>query len=249
MKITSKILSIPPYLSVNWSDIRALYVKDGSLIISLADGNSIPVPNLTEKEIETIFQAHSAFAGGAPAKTAHPQGPSQASLQFIQALQHPEKSTGQTDANAPFKMNIENMEAFGSAMQHNPSLGNIPSLPKEILDKIAAIIKIMAPGEIDSIPKAEPHCNCPHCQIARAVHGDAEQSSEIAHETPAQAEEVVTEEDLKFVQWEIKQIGQQMYSVTNKLDLSEQYQVFLGEPVGCTCGVNGCEHILAVLKS
>jgi hypothetical protein len=35
----------------------------------------------------------------------------------------------------------------------------------------------------------------------------------------------------------------------NPLDHKEHYNVFLGDPIGCSCGNNNCEHIQAVLKS
>ncbi len=92
-------------------------------------------------------------------------------------------------------------------------------------------------GVSEAFPKPEPHCNCPHCQIARAMHGIEKQ----------ELEEPVSDEDLKFRDWEIKQTGEKLYSVTNPIDPSEQYTVFLGEPVGCTCGHSHCEHIKSVL--
>ena len=61
--------------------------------------------------------------------------------------------------------------------------------------------------------------------------------------------EEVTDEDLKFRTWDIKQPGKKLYLVTNPLDNNENYNVFLGKPVGCTCGQKYCEHIKAVLNS
>ncbi|MGH2612567.1 MAG: hypothetical protein ACRDFB_05905, partial [Rhabdochlamydiaceae bacterium] len=62
-------------------------------------------------------------------------------------------------------------------------------------------------------------------------------------------EEEVSDEDLKFRTWDIKQENDKLYSVTNPLDKKEHYNVFLGKPLGCTCGNKNCEHIQAVLKS
>lgn len=249
MKFTPKVLSLPPYLSVSWSQIRALYTKEGVLIVNLLDGTTIPVPDLSKEQLESIFQAHSVFGGESNAKGTPPQGQA-ASLQFIQA--HPQgaqpqaKDASENTGNASIRFGFDNLEPFQSAMQHNPALANIPSMPKEILDKIATVARILAPGDIDSIPKAEPHCNCPHCQIARAIHGEPEVPT---HAEPHAVEEAVSDDDLKFSEWDIAKVGDQLYQVTNRLDTGEQYRVFLGEPVGCTCGKPGCEHILAVLKS
>jgi hypothetical protein len=78
-----------------------------------------------------------------------------------------------------------------------------------------------------------------HCQIAKALHG----------ELPEEQEEEVTDEDLKFRLWDIDQTGDKLYVVTNPLDSKEYYNVFLGDPIGCTCGEKNCEHIRAVLNS
>jgi hypothetical protein len=87
-----------------------------------------------------------------------------------------------------------------------------------------------------------PHCNCFHCQIARVLKPNKE-------DTQQNEEQEISAEDLQFEQWIITHTGDQLYSVINKLDDSEQYNVYLGEPIGCTCGQTGCEHLLAVLKS
>jgi hypothetical protein len=68
-------------------------------------------------------------------------------------------------------------------------------------------------------------------------------------ETAPQEPEEVLPEDLKFKDWEIVQKGDQIYEVISPLDKNEHYQVFLGTPLGCTCGAKNCEHIRAVLNS
>ena len=62
-------------------------------------------------------------------------------------------------------------------------------------------------------------------------------------------EEKIDDLDLVFRDWEIKELSNNLYTVTNPLDLNEHYNVFLGEPIGCTCGHKNCEHIKAVLQS
>lgn len=237
MKITPKILSIPPYLSARWSQVSSLYMRETDLVICLINGNIVSIPNLTPQEIESIFAAHSVFS-----ETSNIPQQDLPNKNFLQAL------PGQNLENVAMHFNLDNMETFGSAFHHNPEHAHIPNLPPEILSKIAAIAKIVAPGEIHNIPKPELHCNCPHCQIARAIHSQAG-TENIENQLPEKEEEIVHEKDLSFQQWEIAQIGDNLYSVTNRLDTSEKYNVFLGEPVGCTCGTSGCEHILAVLKS
>ena len=65
----------------------------------------------------------------------------------------------------------------------------------------------------------------------------------------ATVEEEITEDDLKFRNWDIRQTADKLYAVTNPLDENEHYSVFLGTPLGCTCGEKNCEHIRAVLNS
>lgn len=237
MKITPKILSIPPYISTSWTQIRSLYMQENNLVVCLANGTSISIPNLHPQEIETIFAAHSHFLN-TPVQ--------QESSLFLK-----NQDIGQgVEGLASMHLNLDNMESFVSVMQHNAEHAHMPDLPKEILSKIAGIAKIIAPGEIKNMPKPEPHCNCPHCQIAKAIH-QGENDSPIEHHiiAPQNEEEIVHDKDLSFQQWEIKQLDEHRYSVTNRLDPVETYTVFLGESVGCTCGTSGCEHILAVLKS
>jgi hypothetical protein len=243
MKITPKILSVPPYISTSWAQVHSIYMRNQDLVVALKDGTIIAIPALSPHEIETIFLAHTSFLENVSKIEAPGNLPVT-----------PHSSTG-FEGMSPLHFNLENMESFGSALQHNPAQANMPNLPQEILSKIAAIAKIVAPGEIQNLPKPEPHCNCPHCQIAKAIHGPSSNddmytsiSSHLQHQKE-EGEEEISEHDLSFQQWEIAKIGDQLYSVTNRLDTQESYRVYLGNPVGCTCGVSGCEHILTVLKS
>ena len=230
IKITEKILSIPPYLSTSWSRIAALHIKGGVLAITLVDGDTINIPNLDSETIQLIFQHHAIFLDkDTPSPTSN----------FDIA-----KIKGMMDQGEPsirFAFGTS-MEGLGSMMQHNPAQSDAPDLPPDILQKIGAISKIIAPQDEQSIlPKAEPNCNCFHCQIARALNPSSAADEHLGPE--------INPEELQFQQWTITQTGDKLYSVVNRLDDHEKYSVFLGEPVGCTCGKPGCEHILAVLKS
>lgn len=249
MKITPKILSIPPFISTSWSQIRTLYMREKELIICLADGTLIAIPDLNTQDIETIFAAHSTFTEHAQNNLSSQEHP----VQFLKNTPSSQTASflpGQNlEGMASMHLNFENMESFSSALHHNSEQAHMPNLPKEVLKKIASIAKIIAPGEIANMPKPEPHCNCPHCQIARAIHETEDKPENPNLEVIQNDEEPVHEKDLSFQQWEITQVDEQLYSVCNRLDPVEKYNVFLGEPVGCTCGIPGCEHILAVLKS
>lgn len=216
MKITDKILSLPPYISTSWKNIVSIHVETRPyghvLLIELVTGSKAEIPNLDPKLMEKIFQMHAMVL-----EKEGPQNPV-ATQTFAIPLPFP-------------------IEGLTSVLQHNPEQADTPPLPPEILEKIQSL-KGVLPEDISQ--KAEPHCNCPYCQITRAITGA---------EAPLQIEEEVSAEDLTFRNWDIKQEGDKLFCVTNPLDVKEHYNVFLGEPVGCTCGSKNCEHIQAVLRS
>jgi len=218
MMISSEILSIPPYLSTSWKNILSLHTTpDGdkfTLIVTLNSGLPISIPSLDKLAIDTIYEAHTRY------------GSTQAA---------------QLSKTEPLALPMpEHIDLMNSAMQHNPAQSDSPEIPKEILEKITAISKVLGLNDTFELPKAELHCNCPFCQISRAFHGT---------ETESKIEEPVSEKDLIFRTWDIKQSAEKLYTVINPLDEKEQYSVFLGDPLGCTCGQKNCEHIRAVLNS
>jgi hypothetical protein len=229
IKITDKILSIPPYISTNWSRIAALHMKGGVLAITLVDGDTLHIPNLKPETVNLIFQHHAVYLEKEQSSSAGGDS---------------SKIKGMMDEGEPtIRLAFgTSLDGLGGMMQHNPNQSDAPDLPPEILQKISAIAKIIAPTEELLLPKAEAACNCFHCQIARAINPDTDSA-------PHAIEHEVTDEDLSFQQWSIEQTGDKLFSVVNRLDEHEKYNVYLGEPVGCTCGKQGCEHILAVLKS
>ncbi len=238
MKITNKILSIPPYLSTGWDNIESIQTKGSLLVITLKNRESIEIPGLKAEEIQSIFSHHTAYFDEQQEKPAsNSQNPRQTAM-FYQALMNADQAM-----EFPVRFGFGSMENMGSLLQHNPAQMNAPDLPKPILQKIAAISKIVAPEDIQALPKPEPHCNCMHCQVVRAI---TQGFSPHVEDTP---EESVPEEELKFRQWDIVQNGDKLFTVINRLDDKEKYSVYLGQPIGCTCGKSGCEHIVAVLKS
>ena len=237
MKINKKILSIPPYISTSWDHVLALKMKNSDLVVCLTDGHTIDIPGLKPEIVEAIFFCHASYLESQE-KRQQQQSRSNHPFNFLET---------ENEAASPFRFGFGTFDALGSSLQHNPSQANGPDLPQEVLSKITAIAKIVAPDSAVDIPKPEPKCNCIHCQIARAIqigiNGPEAQSEE------GEMEEEIKPEDLHFQQWEIEQSGDKLYTVINRLDAKERYSVFLGHPVGCTCGKQGCEHILAVLKS
>ncbi len=233
MRINQKILSIPPYISTAWKNISSLHVETQDsylvLVVNLAQGSRIEIPHLERPLIEAIFSAHAKYV---EEEAASPQ-------QLIR---------GPTPISLAFGMEgMQGMDTLNGLLQHNPQQANTDPLPQEVLSKIGSLSKAMGIDSSANLPKAEPHCNCPHCQIARAMHGEEHQNEEDSSQP--QAEEEVSEEDLKFRVWDIAQIENKLYTLTNPLDGKEYYNVYLGDPIGCTCGQKNCEHIRAVLNT
>lgn len=219
MMISAQILSIPPYLSTKWKNIRSLHAQtDGHqkfrLTVTLNDGVQVIIPDLDKPAVDSIFEAHARY-GAVQETVSLPPG----------SIALP------IGANA---------DLLHGAMQHNPALANSLEIPKELLEKIASVAKVLGFEDASQLPKAEPHCNCPYCQIARALIGE---------EKTVAKEEEISDKDLQFRSWDVKQTGEKLYRVANPLDEKEHYSVFLGDPLGCTCGLKNCEHIRAVLNT
>lgn len=235
IKINQKLLSIPPYLSTSWSYISAIQMKGEILAISLIDGETVYIPSLKKEHIELVFQFHAEYL---EKELAMPL--SQGEMSNLQRMAE-EQATVRFSIGTP-------LEGFGMVMNHNPDQSNSPDLPPEILEKISNITKIIGSTDEMMLPQAEPDCNCFHCQIARVVNKSGFSPS---IEVGESHEEEIKNEELQFQQWAVSPVvdNDKLYDVVNKLDPLEKYHVFLGEPIGCTCGHDGCEHILAVLKS
>ncbi len=233
MKINSKILHIPPYISTTWDNVSGIFMdeRSGVFHITLHSGARVSIPNLAGSIIEEAFKAHAEYveqfepkANGSALKGAFPLG-----------------SLGKSP------ISLENLGAFTGMMQHDPSQSEAPDLPREILDRVSHVAKALGldQGAFET-PEGEPHCNCPFCQIANVLHGTSSRVGEVNGQT---IEEEIPDTELKFREWDIKQVADKLYDVTNPLEKSEHYQVYLGQPLGCTCGKNNCAHIIAVLNS
>lgn len=233
MKITPRILSLPPYISTSWQNIVALHAREEEgvllLVVDLMNGNRIEIPHLDPVAMEQIFTMHAAFHEGEFEKPI----PSKSDLSSLLTLHLPAKFLG------------EGIEKITGVLQHNPEAADTADLPQEILDKVATIVQSLPLKDPANLPSPVDDCNCMFCQIARTVQA---QFNSQAQQLMA-ADEEVSPEDLNFKSWEIKQKDDQLYEVINPLDALERYNVFLGNPVGCTCGGAHCEHIQAVLRS
>lgn len=239
MKINHKILSVPPYISTSWHNIQSLSLKENLLQIELHNGNLISIPGLEKETISQIFKTHE------------------------EILEQNEQSANVSDATdglfsnmeklgvsfkVPFDLEKLGLSNINSLLQHNIEYASSPNLPQELLTRISSMMSMMGLDQQNMhLPEAEPHCNCPYCQIARAVNGEQPKSS--LPETSSSEEEEVSDEELNFREWIIEEIGDKLYKVSNPDNSAENYQVFLGTPMGCTCGHKNCEHLRAVLNS
>lgn len=249
IKITEQLISIPPHISTTWDKIIFLQTtedfetKNLILVIHLLDGKVVQIPGLDSTLIDIVFAAHMQYLEGRGNQTVQSTEPPKSLSNLLQQLTglSPEQLS-----SMPIRLGISTfpgIEGIEMAFQHNQEQANAPNMPLEILDKITSMAKMMSGGDLGAFAKAEPHCNCMHCQVCRAITGTSklEQVQEI--------DESVSEEDLTFKSWEIDQLGENLFKVSHPLDPKEEYSVFLGTPVGCTCGQNHCEHIKAVLYS
>ena len=236
MKINAKILSIPPHISTSWGNVAGIFMNSTDLVISLKSNAKVTIPGLDAKTLEAVFKAHTEYLEG--------NTPTKAQEDILGNLHN----ALQMGTLPSIPINFENLGSFTGMMQHDPSQKNAPDLPSEILDRISQVAKALGLDEASfDAPEGEPHCNCPYCQIAKALNGVMNDHTD---EIESNCEdEIVRDSELTFREWDIKQVADKLYSVTNPLDESEHYQVYLGQPIGCTCGKNNCPHIIAVLNS
>lgn len=241
MKITDKLLSIPPYLSTSWMHVNALFMANHpelgipTLTVSLRDGQKVHLPELTPELVEIIFENHARFLNRDRAKSSVSlmQLPAKVSLSswmpdWISALQM--KLAGESDDLSLF-------------MKHNPEINGAIPIPDEILHRVVAISRaILRPNDKESLPVPEGDCRCPHCQIARAIQRGFEQNEDYI-------EEPISDEDLRLGLWIITPRARKTYEVTSSLNADQSYTVSLGKQVKCSCGQSHCEHIKVVLRS
>jgi hypothetical protein len=122
IKITEKMLIIPPYISTNWSRVGSLHMEGATLVITLNEGSTVHIPGLDQEILNSIFHHHSQFLEKSETIQNHPMDPR------IRAL----LDTGEPSIRFAFG---GPMEGLGGMMQHNPDQADSPDLPPEILQK------------------------------------------------------------------------------------------------------------------
>ncbi len=243
IRITEKMLCIPPHLSTTWDNIRSLRIEhdsataEPSLVIALSDGYRVRIYDLSEETIDNIFSMH---LKALETKTDGRYEAGKSPLHALNATTDPIFQLLQL-GGLDFA-GKQRQEHLIFPMQHMPEHTRLPNLPPEILKKVAQVARLLHPEELKALPKFEPHCNCLHCQILRTIRH--EHASKHVY-----LDEEVHATDLQFRTWDVEQKSEHFYSVSNPLDVKECYDVFLGSPIGCSCGSKHCEHIKAVLNT
>ena len=156
VKMSEKVISIPPYLSTTWDNVQSLHLGEGDILeFSLVDGSLVKVPGLDGETIQAIFDMHVKVSekGGSMG----PVVPGSA-------------SPGNHVFDIPMGMDLSGLEGIGSMMQHNPDQSNSPDLPPEVLKKVAGIAGVIGEDEMVAVPQPVSGCNCFYCQIVRAIH-------------------------------------------------------------------------------
>jgi len=255
MKINTTGISVPPYISTSWSNVKAVHVEnleEGKVLqVILNDDVKIDIPKLDDDDIKAIFDCHSAYLEKfSEEKTNSLDTFNDFQSQISSSFGDLKGMFGSGDVSSmnPSAMKMENFVGSGelsSFLKHDPSQSDAPDLPLDVLNRIASITKMLGEQEdiLSGIEDAFPDCNCFHCQVVGAMR------SSLTGALDENAGELVSEEDLKFREWDISSLGDKLYKVVNLMDENEYYQVFLGDPIGCTCGHNNCEHIRVVLSS
>jgi hypothetical protein len=227
MKITPKILSIPPYLSTTWKNISTIHVREEAegflLIVILQNRVQVEVPGLDKETVDAVFEAHAKYA---ESEVSLPKNPLSNPLDGPFSFSLPLRSDGQM------------IDSLGSSMQHSPDQADLPPLPPEVLEKITTVARAFGLEDASSLQNPEPNCNCIYCQVVRSLKGEEKEPAE-----------EIGDADLRFRDWDIVQTADKLYLVANPLDKNEHYNVYLGDPLGCTCGSKNCEHIRAVLNT
>jgi hypothetical protein len=140
--------------------------------------------------------------------------------------------------------NLRILSKLGSFCEHDPNSSDSPLLPPAILEQFTEVAKSLPITNPNHLPRPEPHCNCPYCQITKAIHESLSSSASIQEE-----EEEVSDADLYFTSWIIEPISSKGYKVISPDNKEEYYLVSLDTPLQCSCGQTKCSHIQAVLRS
>lgn len=237
MKITPKIFSVPPYISTRWEFILSLRVKEHDLLVTLKDGIVCTVPNLPQETIDQIFEFH-----------VNSEEAVDQERENLQPLLESMRSGFKELMQMLSKLGANAIGSIGKALEHDPNNAKLPDLPSDMVKKVQMLLNIIPKNDILAMPVGIEGCHCMYCQINRILRRAISNEENGTPDVMADSEPV-EEKELQFSEWVVESTGEKLYKVSNKFNHSEEYRVFLGDPIGCTCGKPHCEHVLAVLRS
>lgn len=241
MKITPFLLSIPPHVSARWEYIQSLRVQENVLIVTLKDGSSCAIPGLTQEELSQIFTAFSSYAQQPEREESkHDEILKKDLSQLFEGIKK-----GFSDFVQAFAKTGVHSLSFAKSLEHDPANAHLAPLLPDAKRRVEMLLQIVPEEEILSMPEPVQDCNCMYCQVQRLLREALFKKKHLGEEMG----EPVDESELTFTEWTVEPLSDKLYAVRNKLNPQEEYRVFLGEPLGCTCGKANCEHILAVLRS
>ena len=215
----------------------SLHVADDLLMVTLKDGTTCAIPHLPKETIEQIFSLHAESSDANQKEDLH---------NLVDSMRSGFKEL----VNIFAKLGTNSLGSLGKALEHDPNNANLPELPPDLVKKVEVLLTVIPKEDILSMPEGLPGCHCMYCQINRILRESVLSKETDVPDILAEGQsEPVEEKDLVFSEWIVESIGEKLYKVTNRLDPSEGYRVFLGEPIGCTCGKPHCDHVLAVLRS
>ncbi len=249
-----KHFSIPLRFSANWSDVTAISFDNDELKICLNSGQEVFFKDLDLKTVDNIFKQHSKYISSLENQEAsEKQTPQKKSNE----APSPTEQTNQDHTfevlqkglkevvSMTMKLGGSAIGELGAILEHNPAHAELPPLPQDMAERMKVLSNIIPKEDLEAMNPPIEGCNCLYCQIQRIIRNESSKT----FETSPHEEDAVDDKELEFSEWQVTSIGDKLYSVVNKLDTNEEYRVFLGEPMGCTCGRPHCEHIVAVLRS
>jgi hypothetical protein len=216
-------------------------VHEKMLIITLKDGSSGSIPDLTQEELSQIFTSFSSYAE-LPEEEEHKEAA--AFKKDISQLVEGMKKGVSEFVNLLTKTGGQAL-GITKSLEHDPTNAHLADLPPEARKRVEMLLQIVPEDEILAMHEPIQNCNCMYCQVQRILRATLYKKKHPSEDE----EEPVDASELTFTEWNVEPIAEKLYIVRNKLDPQEEYRVFLGEPLGCTCGKINCEHIIAVLRS
>ncbi len=233
-------LSLPPYLSTPWHQVQMLRKEENHLAIELVNGKVVKIPDLDGSTLKELFEMHEKILKNPPSAWPISKPRTEADSNLIQPF---------SSLDSLSSTLLHSFDKFFSFFQHDIKLANSPDLPADLVQQLQQIAQGLTSEEKEKLPQKEPHCNCPGCQIMQLFHQENGSNFTSEKKEDQKEEEIVADTDLTFSEWKIDLITKNLYKVSNPNNPNESYQVFLGSPIGCTCGKTRCAHIEAVLKT